>query len=266
MPPALEGHCVQYVGVARVEVHVRDARVLADFEDCRPRAAPVGGLEEPPVAPRRPQPPHRGRVDHVRVARIDQDLADVLRRRESGVRPGPSPVQALVDAVPPPHAALARVLTGPEPDHVRVGGVDDDGAGGVGRVVVKDGGPGRAAVLGLPDVGRGGRHVPDAPVARVHRHIRDPAGHERRADAAEFQCGQEALVHCGGYLRLGAQRGECREDGGQGDDGFLCRGDEGVVSGRRHGSGTCGSARCCGPDEGGGGGSGERAHLWPRCG
>ena len=210
---ALEGDRVEHVGVAGVQVHVGDAGVLADLEDGGPGAAAVGGLEEAAVAPGRPKAPHGRGVHHVRVPGVDQDPADVLGGAEPGVGPAAPAVQALVDAVAPADAPLARVLARPEPDDVRVGGVDGDRAGRVGRVVVEDGSPGGAAVDGLPDVRRSGGHVPDAPVGGIDDDVGDSAGHEGRADAAEPEGGEEAGGEGG---RGGSGAGLGVEGGGRG--------------------------------------------------
>ena len=153
----------------------------------RPRSPP--GAHSPPIAAAYTTSGSRGSI------RIWPMCSEVLQPR---VGPAPPAVQALVDAVAPADAPLARVLAGPEPDHVGVGGVDRDRAGGVRGVVVEDGRPGGAAVLGLPDVRRGGGDVPHAPVGRVDRHVRDPAGHEGRADARSSRAERRASSMVGG--------------------------------------------------------------------
>ena len=216
-------------------MHVRNACVLADLQHRRPRLATIGRLEEAALAAGRPQATHRRRVHHVRIARVNQDLADVFRGPQPGVRPGASAVQALVDAVAPPDAALAGVLAGAEPDDVGVGGIDGDRARGVRGVVVEDGRPGGAPVLGLPHVRRARRHVPNAPVRGIDGHVGDAPGHEGRADAAQFEGREEVLVDGGGWGcygatgGLGLERGEDGEDDGQGQCGGGGWGEEGGV-------------------------------------
>ena len=69
---------MQHVRVARIEHDVGDAGVLADVQHLLPGLAAVGRLVEPAIAARSPQRPLGRDVHRVRVARVDQDLADVL--------------------------------------------------------------------------------------------------------------------------------------------------------------------------------------------
>src|SRR6185295_12882056 len=106
----LVGGGVEHVGVARVHHHVGDAGVLADRQHLLPGLAAVGGLVEAAVAARRPQRALGRHVDGVRVAGIDEDLADVLGTLEPDVLPTLAAVDRLVDAVAVGDAALAVVL------------------------------------------------------------------------------------------------------------------------------------------------------------
>src|SRR5205807_10258287 len=90
-------------------------------------------------------------VDGARVARVDEDLADVFGRLETQVLPALAAVVGTVDAVAIADAALAVVLAGADPDDVRILGIEDDGADRVGAFVVEDGRPGDAGVVGFPD-------------------------------------------------------------------------------------------------------------------
>src|SRR5262249_6007890 len=154
--------------VARVHNDVGHAGVLADRQHRLPGLTAVGGLVQPAVAARRPQGPLRRDVDDVGVARVHEDLGDVLRLHQPDALPGGAGVGALVDAVPVADAALRLVLAGAEPDDVGIVGVDGDAAERVGAAVVEDGAHGQAAVGRLPQAAGGGGDVPDAPVARVH--------------------------------------------------------------------------------------------------
>ena len=125
-----------------------------------PRRAAVGRLVEPALAAGRPQRPLRGDVDDVRVARIDQDLADVLGRRQPHALPRLAGVGRLVDAVAEVRAALAGVLAGAEPDDVRVLRIDDHAAERERAAVVEDRREGGAAVGGFPQPAERGGDVP----------------------------------------------------------------------------------------------------------
>src|SRR5262249_61560617 len=102
-------------------------------------------------------------------------LGDVLRGGQAQVLPGPAAVGALVHPVPETDAALRLVLAGPQPDDVRVVGVERDAAEGVGAVVVEDGLPALAGVGRFPQAAGGDGDVPHLAVARVHGDVADTA-------------------------------------------------------------------------------------------
>ena len=84
----------------------------------------------------------------------------------------------------------------------------------------------RFSVFQTFDDARG--HVPHAPVRGIDGHVGDAPGHEGRADAAQFEGGEEVLVDGGGW-GLGLERGENGEDDGQGQCGGGGWGEEGGV-------------------------------------
>ena len=165
-----------HVRLAGLEHDVADAGVVADVEDARPGRAAVGRLVEAALAARGPQRPLRRDVDDVRVARIDEDLADVLGVLEPHVLPGLAGVGRLVDAVAEMRAALAGVLAGAEPDDVRVLRIDDDAAEREGAALVEDRREGDAAVLGFPQAAERAGDVPDVRVLRIDLDVLDAAG------------------------------------------------------------------------------------------
>src|SRR5262249_40889469 len=119
---------VHDVGVLRIEHDVVHAGVGADRQDRLPRRAAVRRLVEAALAAGRPERPLRGDVDDVRVARIDLDAADVLRRHQAHPLPRLARVGRLVDPVAEVRAALTQVLAGAEPDDARILRIDDDAA------------------------------------------------------------------------------------------------------------------------------------------
>ena len=155
VPAALVGGGEQHVGVARIEDDVGDAGVLADGQHLLPGLAAVGGLVQAAVAARPPERSLGGDVDDVGVARVDDDLADVLGLLQAHVLPDLAAVVGAVDAVAVADAALAVVLAGADPDDVRV--LRDRGrrADRIRAFVVEDRRPGGAGVGGLPDAARG---------------------------------------------------------------------------------------------------------------
>ena len=108
--PALIGRGIEHVGILRIHHHVGDAGVGADGQDGLPGLAAVGRLVEAAVAAGVPQRADRAHVDDVRVARIDEDVLDVLGVLEPHPRPRLAGVGRLVDAVAVADAALVVVL------------------------------------------------------------------------------------------------------------------------------------------------------------
>src|SRR5262249_53755864 len=123
VPAALVRRGEQHVGVTRVEDDVVDPRVLADVQNAIPALSAGGGLVQPAVAAGPPQRPLGGDVDGVAVARVDDDLADVLRLLQPDLLPAGAAVDRLVQPVAVADAALAVVLAGADPDGVRRLGV-----------------------------------------------------------------------------------------------------------------------------------------------
>ncbi len=151
VPAPLVARRVHRVGIARVDPHLVDARVLGDVEDALPALAAVGRLVEAAVAAVGPERTLRGHEDLARVARVDDDPADVLRILQADVLPRLPAVVGPVDAVAVRHRALAVVLAAPDPDDERVLRIDREAADRVGALLVEDRLEARAVVRRLPD-------------------------------------------------------------------------------------------------------------------
>src|SRR5262249_49534428 len=184
---ALVGRGEEHVGGARGEHDVGDAGVVADRQHLVPGATAVGRLEQAPVAAGPPQRPLRRHVHGVGAARVDDDPADVLGGRQADVLPRLAAVVGAVDAVAVADAALAVVLAGADPDHVRVLRVEHDGADGVRALVVGDGRPGGGGVGRLPDAAGGGGDVIMPAVFGVDGEADDAARGDGGADRAQLQ-------------------------------------------------------------------------------
>src|SRR4029078_8179798 len=158
-----------------------------------------------------PQRPLRGDVDDVGVARVDQDLADVLGGSQPHALPRLAGVGGFVDAGAQSRAALAGVFTGAEPDHAGVLRIDDDAAEREGAAVVEDRREGRPAVAGFPQAAEGRRDVPDVRILRVDGDVLHAARGNRGTDAAEL----EALDDLGRQAvpRRGRRLARARRDG-----------------------------------------------------
>src|SRR5262249_35931053 len=190
-----------------------------DGEPFLPGAGAVNGLVEAAVAAGRPQRALGGDVDDVGVARVDDDLGDVLGLLEADVLPALATVVGAVQPVAVADAALAVVLAGADPDDLGAFRVEGEGADGVGALVVEDGGPGGAGVDGLPDAAGGGGGEVAAAVGGVDGEGGDAPGGEGRPEGAQPQPGE------GGRARgLGGGAGPQRGRQGQKAGGGGARG------------------------------------------
>ena len=192
------------VRVARVEDDVADAGVLADREDGSPGRAAVGRLVESAFAALREERPLRCHVDDARVARVDENLADVFGGFEPHPLPGLAGVGRFVDAVAEVSTALAVVFPRAQPEDVRVFRIDRDAAEREHPVVVEDGRERDAAVGCLPHSAERRDDVPDTGVFRIDLDVDDAARGQGRTDAAKRQTLQDGGRH-GGLVLAGAE-------------------------------------------------------------
>ena len=203
--PALVAGGVEHVRVAGVLHQVHDARVLVDLQHQFPVGAAVDGLVHAALAARSPQRAHGRHVDDLRVGGVDHDAADVHGALQPHVLPALAPVEGAVDAVAVADRALAVVLAGADPDHVRGRGGDGQAADGVAALAVEDRLQGDAAVGGLPHAARAHGHVPVERVAGVDGEVADPARGDGRAQVAPGQAGEVAAVP-GAVVLVGGRR------------------------------------------------------------
>src|ERR1019366_2667005 len=175
-----------HVGAARVVVHLDEA--------LRPGLAAVGGLVEAALAAALPQGALRRHVDHVRIARVHDDAADVFGGLQSHVAECSAAVLALIDAIAVGRCALAVVLTGAYPYNRRILGIDSDPADGKRSIVVEHGSPRGPVVFGHKDVARGQRDHVVAGIIGEPGNLQNAAGDHRRADLARPQTGEGAGI------------------------------------------------------------------------
>src|SRR5262249_52237830 len=148
------------------------------------------------------QRPLGGDVDGAGVARVEEDLADVLGLLQADLVPGLAAVDGFVDAVAVADRALAVVLAGAYPDDVGVLRVQGDVADRVGALFVENGRPGGAGVLGLPDAAAGDRDIVVSAVGGVDGEADDAAGEEGRPEGAQLEAGDGAGEGVGGLIGL----------------------------------------------------------------
>src|SRR5262249_30195793 len=135
------GRGVERLGVGRVHRQVDEPGVRVDELDEVPGLAAVAGPVHAALRVRPPEVAEGGDVDDVRVPRVDDDAADVVRFLEAHVPPGLAAVGGPVHALAP-RDAVARVgLAGADPDDVRVGRGHGDVADGGRALVLEDRSP-----------------------------------------------------------------------------------------------------------------------------
>src|SRR5262249_33237923 len=142
-------------------------------------------LVEAALAARGPERSLGRSVHHVRVARVDQDLAEVLGFLEPHALPRLAGVSGLVNAVAEVRAALARILARPEPDDARVLRVDDNAAERERPAVVEDRRKRRSAVGGFPQSPECRGDIPGIRRLRIDRDVLYAARLDSGPDAAE---------------------------------------------------------------------------------
>ena len=78
------------------------------------------------------------------------DFRNVVRILQAHVLPGSSAINTLVDSISDTDVATAYIFPSSYPDRMWIAGINGHAADRVGGLVVKDGGPGNACVLGFP--------------------------------------------------------------------------------------------------------------------
>src|ERR1019366_1554721 len=83
---------VDYAGIPRIEYHINRAGIVVLIQDLLPGFAAVRGAENTPFRIRAPRMPQGCDQNKVRIARIDDDGADVARVFQAQVLPGQASV------------------------------------------------------------------------------------------------------------------------------------------------------------------------------
>ncbi len=200
---------VQHLRVHRIHHQVDDAGLVVDEQNLAPRLAAIGGLEDAAVRAGDEHVAHRRSVGHVRVLRIDHDIADRVRVAEPGVLPRPAGIGRPVDAVTGDERAADVALARPHVDHVRVGRCHGHGADAVARAgqrAIGDVLPLQAVIGALPDAAVDAAHVEQVRVAG-HAGDGDDAASDVGTDTAPLQRAHRRR----GRRRIGRQRGRPRQ-------------------------------------------------------
>ena len=203
------------VRIARVHHHVGNTRAFGDGDERGPRFAAIGGLVQPAVTAIGPQRSLRGHVHHIAVTRVNHNARNVLGRPESHALPVLAGVVGAIHAVAVGHAALRVVFAGAHPHGVGLALVEYHRANGVRRLLVEDGCPGRAAVVGLEYAAGRDADIHDARIDRVHGDAGDATTGDRGADESWLEQGAQGAgdAACGGRVATFGARGIQRRRG-----------------------------------------------------
>ena len=192
---------VDGLGIARVEGEVHGAGALVLVEHFLPGLAAIGGAEDAALRIWTVGVAEHGDEEAVRIARVHEDGGDLLSVAQSEVTPRLAGVSGFVHAVADGEIGTLEAFAAAYVDDVGIGGGEGDGADGTGRLVVEDGLPGAAEVVGLPDA------------AVVHADVEDVglAGDTGGADGAAATKGADVAPTqariVGGIEGLGGEKG-----------------------------------------------------------
>ena len=188
---------VERVRVGRVHHHVDNADATSfdlGAEHAAPAAPTVRGPVESALVVLGIQMTERGDVDDVRVGRVDDDAPDVVRFRQTHVRPTLSLVGRLVDAVAPVRGARVVRLSGTEIQDARVGRGDRDRADREDVLVVEENLERDSVVGRLPQMPRGGREVVRVRLLTRDRDVDEAPTLTCRSDLSVLEVRQQLFV------------------------------------------------------------------------
>ena len=130
----------------------------------------------------------------IRVARVDQNFADVFTFLQPHVFETRTRVVADVDSVAETDMTSAIVFARSHPNRVAIARVNRDTTDGVGAVVLKNRIPSRARVGRFPDVARCDGDIPGVGLLLINGQVGNPPRHQRRTDAPQFQTRKRTRV------------------------------------------------------------------------
>jgi len=137
--------------MAGVEDDLGGAGVAVDGEHAEPGCAAVGGAVDAALVVGAVGMAEDGGEEAIGVARIDGEVGNLLAVAKAEMGPGFAGIGGAVDAITDGEVGTVKAFAGSDVDDVGVGGSDCDCADGLRGLVVEDGVPGAAVVVGLPD-------------------------------------------------------------------------------------------------------------------
>ena len=152
-------HGVDRLRIARVEREISAADVIVFGKHLLPGLSAIERAINSALSVRAVRMSH-GRYKHtIRIVRIDEDGADLLRVTQSKVLPGLAGIGGFVDSISYREIGPAQSFAAAHVNDVRIRRCDRQSPDGAGRLIVEDRSPCVAKVSGLPDTAIVGRHV-----------------------------------------------------------------------------------------------------------
>ena len=187
MTAAFIGRCIDDIGVFRVKFDIGNTGILINLENKCPVDTAIRRFVQTTVTAWGPQGAFCSNVDHIAVARIDHDFANMLGLFQTHIGPVFSGIGAFINTITPADMTAADIFPGTHPDHVGVIGVNRHIANGVGGLVIKHRRPGDTGIDGFPHTAGSRGHVPGTFFVRMYCDVSNTPTHQSRADAAHFQ-------------------------------------------------------------------------------
>ena len=188
---------VDDVGVRRVDLHVVGAGVVVLAEHLLEGPAAVGGAVHAAFRVGAVRMAEDGDEQAVGIPRVDGDLRNLLAVAQSQVSPGLAGVGRFVDAVSGGKIRPLQAFAAAHVDDIRIGRGDRDRADRAGGLLVEDGIPRAAVVVGLPDAAVAHADVEDVRLAGDARGgTGAPASQGSDGPPAHFR-EQIGIVGCG---------------------------------------------------------------------
>ena len=207
---------VEHVGIRAIDRDVDRPRPLVTKEHATPVLAAIGRLEHATLRARHTVLAEARDVDDVRIGRVDADLGDAMRLRESDMGPVLPGISGAIHTVAGHDVAADRRLAHADVHEVGVRLTHRDRAHRCRPdLTVRDGEPGVAAVHRLPKAAAGGTEVRFVASAD-HAGRRDRAAAAVGPDVAPPETRQERRVE--GDLRGALRGGVGRSDEADSED------------------------------------------------
>ena len=185
--PPFVGGGVHHIRVSRIEFEVGGAGIFVDRQHRRPSDPAVGAAVNAPLPAGGPQRPFSGHQHPLRIARVDQNPANVLRAGQAHSLEGAAGVKTAINPIAPAHMPPADVFAGAHPQDVGIRRVERQSADRIRRLLLENRREGDAAVSGFEYPAGTDRHVEGRGLGRVHHDVGDAATHQGRPNAPEGQ-------------------------------------------------------------------------------